>query len=96
MRKARIVVGLLTAATCSIAQAEVPTKAALQRAFGEKCRGVNVLTLHCLGGAEDPTEAECRYSVRKGGKVLKGKSMFFVDATGWHMMDQDDTGQCPK
>jgi hypothetical protein len=95
MTKARVIIGLLAASACAAAQGDVPSRAQLQGAFAQKCHGVKVLTLRCLG-ADDPTEAECRYSARKGGKVLKGKSMFFVDATGWHMMDQDDAGQCPR
>jgi hypothetical protein len=95
MTKARILIGLFAASACAAAQADIPTKAGLQHAFAEKCKGIKVQTLHCLD-SDDPTEAECRYSVRKAGKVLKGKSMFFVDATGWHMMDDADTAQCPR
>jgi hypothetical protein len=96
MSKLRIVIGTLAASACAVAQAEVPTRAQLQHAFAEMCPGVKVLTLRCQDASpEEPTEAECHYSARKSGKVLKEKSMFFVDATGWHLMDQSDSGQCP-
>jgi len=96
VRRLRFLVGLAAASACVAAQADTPTRAGLQHAFAEMCPGVKVLTLHCYDfSPEEPTEAECSYSVRKNKKVLKEKSGFFVDAIGWHMKDQDDAGQCP-
>jgi len=96
MTPLRLLVGLVAASACAAAQAGMPSRSQLQHAFAENCSGVKVLTLRCQDASpEEPTEAECRYSVRQNGKVLKDKSWFFVDATGWHMMDQADSAQCP-
>jgi hypothetical protein len=48
----------------------------------------HVVSARCHDFApEEPTEAECTYTVRKAGKSLTEKAYFFVDATGWHLME---------
>ena len=94
MNRLRFAIGILAAAACATAHASAPARADVQRAFVEMCPGVQLLSARCHDFSPDePTEAECRYSVQRNGKVFKGTTFLVVDATGWHI--SDEPSQCP-
>jgi len=70
-----------------------PTSQAFAKALaehtGRQVNAAHLRRLHCKGfGADEPTEAECRWQQRVGGH-WKGYSTYVaVDGRGWHLIDE--------
>jgi hypothetical protein len=88
MRTLSLLIALSTFSACATTQASGPTLTEVQQAFAELYPGAEVVRARCHDFApEEPTEAECAYAIRKSGKLIHEKTYFFVDATGWHLME---------
>ncbi|MXP30149.1 hypothetical protein GRI58_15170 [Porphyrobacter algicida] len=78
------------------AASEGPTPAEFAKALSEHV-GVHVEAddlhrLSCKGfGADEPTEAECRWLQRVRGKWKRYSTYVAVDDRGWHLIDEPNT-----
>jgi hypothetical protein len=80
----------LAASACAVASAAaVPRLSDVQGALRANCPRIGkVKRASCQSMApEEPTEAVCSYSVARGSKVIKDKSIFAVDSKGWRLID---------
>jgi len=83
---------LLLAAPVSSGSAG-PTSRAFAKALAEHTgRQVNAADLRRLScksfGADEPTEAECRWQQRVRGKWKRYSTYVAVDGRGWHLIDE--------
>ena len=62
---------------------------ALAEHTGAHVNAADLRRLSCTGfGAEELTEAECRWQQRVGGKWKRYSTYVGVDRRGWHLIDQ--------
>jgi hypothetical protein len=92
----RKVVGLI-ALSCLAGSAQAQTTAhptakelrhAIEDVVGHVVEAKNLHVGVCHGPEEEPTEFECSWHQRIGGRWRRLSGWFFVDAKGWH-------SQCP-
>ena len=88
-----MVLALLLLVANAVAGLPGPTPAEFAKALSEHTgRNVNAADLRRLCckdvGADEPTEAKCRWQQRVGVKWRKFSTYVAIDARGWHLIDE--------
>ena len=87
------VFALILLAGSAGAALEGPTPAEFAKALSEHVEADDLHRLSCKGfGADEPTEAECRWLQRVRGKWKRYSTYVAVDERGWHLIDEPKTG----
>ena len=82
---------LLSASAVTPFAAPTPQEFAIALAdfTGKAVKITDVRRLSCKGfGPDEPTEAECSWQQRIGGKWKRYSSFLAVDGHGWHLIDE--------
>ena len=95
MRPLRTIASL-TAVASAAAGASVPKPPEVIAALQATCPGIKAISkVRCADFAPDePTEAECKYTVQVRGRLITDKTYFAIDRDGW--LTIDTPRYCPK